>query len=176
MNSLIDFPLLTPETETSKPVEKINTNILALDLGTKTGYALRKRDGAIIHGTEAFTPRASWTPGQRFQRFRSWLNDMITTGQVHCIAYEDVKRHVGTDAAHVYGAFLALVMMAADSHRLTLQPVGVGTVKKHWTGNGAAKKDAMIAEAKRRGFRPDSDNSADALAILDWAKCREARL
>ncbi|WP_249417478.1 crossover junction endodeoxyribonuclease RuvC [Pusillimonas minor] len=164
------FPPLSPVT---KP--ESNIVILALDLGTKTGYAIRNRDGKTIHGTEAFTPRKSWTPGQRWQRFRSWLSTAIVQHQVNHIAYEDVKRHVGTDAAHVYGAFLALVEMLADSHSLTLQPVGVGTVKKHWTGKGNAKKEDMIAEAKRRGFRPDGDNSADALAILDWAVTQEAK-
>lgn len=167
-DSIDPFP---PRTAVPKP--ETNIVILALDLGTKTGYAIRDRDGRTIHGTEVFTPRKSWTPGQRWQRFRSWLSDTIVKHQVNRIAYEDVRRHIGTDAAHAYGAFLAFVEVLADSHNLTLQPVGVGTVKKHWTGKGNAKKDEMIAEAKRRGFRPDGDNSADALAILDWAVSKE---
>lgn len=158
----------------SIPAEKINITILALDLGTKCGYAIRSRDGKIIHGTEAFTPRKSWTAGQRWQRFRSWLSETIVTNQINAIVYEDVRRHIGTDAAHAYGAFLALMELAADSHRLTLAPVGVGVIKKHWTGRGNAKKDEMLAEAKRRGFRPETDNDADALAILDWAIKQEA--
>lgn len=144
-------------------------NILALDLGTKCGYAVRRRDGTIVHGTESFTPRKSWTPGQRWQRFRSWLAELIAREQIHAIAYEEVRRHLGTEAAHVYGAFLALVQLQADSHNLTLHPVGVGVIKKLWTGKGNANKDEMITEARRRGFRPDSDNSADALAVLNWA-------
>ena len=160
-----------PEPEGSET----NVAILALDLGTKTGYAIRTRCGKTIYGTESFTPRKSWTPGQRWQRFRSWLSSTIVVNQINSIAYEDVKRHIGTDAAHVYGAFLALVEMLADTHNLTLQPVGVGTVKKHWTGKGNAKKDEMVAEAKRRGLHPDGDNSADALAILDWAIKQEAK-
>lgn len=158
--------------EIAKP--EINVTILALDLGTKCGYALRNRDGQIIHGTEAFTPRKSWTPGQRWQRFRSWLSEIVVTHKVNAIVYEDVRRHIGTDAAHAYGAFLALMELAADSHRITLAPVGVGVIKKHWTGRGNAKKDEMLAEAKRRGFRPETDNDADALAILDWAIKQEA--
>lgn len=65
--------------------------------------------------------------------------------------------------------------MVADSHRLTLVPVGVGTIKKHWTGRGNADKGAMQAEARRRGYRPESDNDADALAILDWAVAKESK-
>ncbi|WP_254916364.1 hypothetical protein [Achromobacter denitrificans] len=156
-------------------VPALNVNILALDLGTKLGWAVRARDGAVLHGTEAFTPRKSWTPGQRWLRARSFLTDLIVRHQATVIAYEDVKRHVGTDAAHAYGAFLCIVQMVADSHRATLQPVGVGTIKKHWTGKGNADKDAMLAQARARGFRPETDNDADALAILHWAVDQERK-
>lgn len=148
--------------------------VLALDLGTKCGYALRRRDGTIIHGTEVFTPRKSWTPGQRWQRFRSWLSTVINENQVHVIAFERVVfAHSSASASDVYGAFKCLVEIAADQHRCELLDVAVPTVKKHFTGSGRADKTAMIAEAKRRGFRPDSDNAADALAILSWACARE---
>ncbi|WP_053497146.1 hypothetical protein [Achromobacter xylosoxidans] len=152
-----------------------NVNILALDLGTKLGWAVRSRDGRVAHGTQVFTPRASWSRGQRWLRARSFLSELITSRQVHAIAYEDVKRHMGTDAAHAYGAFLCLVEMLADSHRLRLLPVGVKTIKKHWTGNGNADKAAMEAQARARGFRPESDNDADALAILHWAVAQERK-
>ena len=160
---------------TVAPMPGVNVNILALDLGTKLGWAVRARDGAVWHGTEAFTPRKSWTPGQRWLRARSFLTDLIVRHQATVIAYEDVKRHVGTDAAHAYGAFLCIVQMVADSHRATLQPVGVGTIKKHWTGKGNADKDAMLAQARARGFRPETDNDADALAILHWAVDQERK-
>lgn len=153
----------------------VNVNILALDLGTKLGWAVRARDGAVWHGTEVFTPRKSWTPGQRWLRARSFVTDLVVRHQVHAIAYEDVKRHAGTDAAHAYGAFLCLVQMVADSHRAALMPVGVGTIKKHWTGKGNADKAAMEAQARARGFRPESDNDADALAILHWAVAQERK-
>lgn len=153
----------------------LNVNILALDLGTKLGWAVRARDGAVWHGTEVFTPRKSWTPGQRWLRARSFVTDLVVRHQVHAIAYEDVKRHAGTDAAHAYGAFLCLVQMVADSHRAALMPVGVGTIKKHWTGKGNADKDAMTAQAKVRGYRPETDNDSDALAILHWAVDQERK-
>ena len=147
----------------------LNTAILALDLGTKCGYALRKRDGTLVHGTEVFTPRASWSAGQKWSRFSAWLSSTIVEGGATVIAYEDVKNHAGVLAAHAYGGFLAMMEMVADQHNLTLQPVGVGVVKRSWTGNGAADKDTMIAQAKVRGFRVVDDNNADALAILHWA-------
>lgn len=160
---------------TVAPSVGLNVNILALDLGTKLGWAMLPRGGQITHGTESFAPRKSWSPGQRWQRFRSFLHEVVARHNVHVIAYEDVKRHVGTDAAHAYGAFLALTELVADSHRVRLVPVGVGTIKKHWTGKGNADKGAMIAQARARGFRPDTDNDADALAILHWAVDQERK-
>ncbi len=163
--------LLAPET----PAAAINVCILALDLGTKTGWALLPRGGQITHGTESFAPRKSWSPGQRWQRFRTFLHEVVARHNVHVIAYEDVKRHIGTDAAHAYGAFLALTELVADSHRVRLVPVGVGTIKKHWTGKGNADKAAMLAQARVRGFHPETDNDADALAILHWAVAQERK-
>lgn len=159
--------------ETTAP--SINVNILALDLGTKTGYALRRRDGRIVHGTEDFTPRASWAPGQKWQRVRSWLSTTITEHNITQIAFEDVKRHGPGQvlAAHAYGGFRAMLEMVADQHRVTLVPLGVGQIKKHWTGSGVAKKDAMVMQAKARGFSVADDNNADALAILHLAAARE---
>lgn len=160
---------------TVAPMAGVNVNILALDLGTKLGWALLPRGGQISHGTESFAPRKSWSPGQRWQRFRTFLHEVVSRHNVHVIAYEDVKRHIGTDAAHAYGAFLALTELVADSHRVRLAPVGVGTIKKHWTGKGNADKAAMEAQARARGFRPESDNDADALAILHWAVAQERK-
>ncbi len=155
------------------PAAAVNVNILALDLGTKLGWAMLPRGGQITHGTESFAPRKSWSPGQRWQRFRTFLHEVVSRHNIHVIAYEDVKRHAGTDAAHAYGAFQALTELVADSHRVRLVPVGVGTIKKHWTGKGNADKDAMLAQARTRGFRPETDNDADALAILHWAVAQE---
>ncbi|WP_334159577.1 hypothetical protein [Achromobacter insolitus] len=160
---------------TVAPSAGVNVNILALDLGTKLGWAMLPRGGQITHGTESFAPRKSWSPGQRWQRFRTFLHEVVSRHNIHVIAYEDVKRHVGTDAAHAYGAFLALTELVADSHRVRLVPVGVGTIKKHWTGKGNADKGAMEAQARARGFRPETDNDADALAILHWAVAQERK-
>lgn len=152
-----------------------NVCILALDLATVTGWAVRRRDGRIVSGTADFRPRKGWSPGQRWQRFRSFLAETIVNHQVHAIAYEDVRRHMSTDSAHCYGALQAIMEMVADSNRLSLYPHGVGVVKKAWTGAGDASKDGMVAEAKRRGFRPSDDNEADALAILNVAVLAETR-
>lgn len=149
-------------------------NLLALDLGTHTGWAIRRRDGAIVCGTEDFTPRKSWGPGQRWLRFRSWLSAVIDREQIHAVTFERVVfGHSSASASDVYGGFRALTEMVTDAHHCTLGTIAVPTIKKHWTGSGRADKAQMIAEARRRGFRPVDDNAADALAILHWAIAKE---
>lgn len=160
----------------SSAVPAVNINILALDLGTYTGYALRRRDGTVIHGTEHFMQRRAWHPGQRFVNFRLWLGEFLEAQKVHLVIYENVVfGHSSTQAANVYGGFLATMLMCAALRNLECTPVAVPTIKKSWTGRGHAKKADMIAEARRRGFMPVDDNAADALAVLHWAIAQEAQ-
>ena len=106
----------------------------------------------------------------RFLRFRAWLDEMRRlTGGFDQLVYEQVRRHVGADAAHVFGGWLAILSVWCEQNGIAYQSVPVGTVKKHATGSGNAGKPAMIAAARARGFDPTDDNEADAIAILLWA-------
>lgn len=143
--------------------------ILALDIGTQSGFALIGADDQVDSGTVSFAPRTGEGPGMRFARFRRWLIDLKSAhGQIDAVYYEDVRRHIGTQAAHVYGGLLAVLQMWAEHHEIPYRGVGVGVIKKHATGNGAAKKPAMIEAMKARGYSVVDDNSADALALLDY--------
>lgn len=149
-------------------------NILALDLGTTTGFALGTRGGAVHSGSQSFAAGKHDLPGQRWLKFRAFLTEIgRSSGDLHAVYYEDVKNHAGVLASHIYGGFLAHLQYWCEMNRIPCKPVGVGQIKKHWTGKGNAKKDEMIAEAERRGFRPVDDNHADALALLDLAREKE---
>jgi Holliday junction resolvasome RuvABC endonuclease subunit len=142
--------------------------ILALDLGNKMGYAL-SNDGVISSGTIKHKNTKS-AVGHNYSHFRYWLTARCVRFYHEAIYYEDVRRHLGTDAAHVYGGYLATLQAFCYEKGIKLVPVAVGTIKKHWTGKGNANKYEMIQESRRRGFEPADDNEADALAILDYAK------
>ena len=143
--------------------------ILALDLGTQTGWAMIGHDDLVESGTVSFALRNGEGPGMRYARFRRWLIDLKSAhGQIDKVYYEDVRRHIGTQAAHVYGGFLAVLMMWAEHHQIAYHGVGVGVIKKHATGQGNAKKPAMIEAMKARGYSVIDDNAADALALLDY--------
>lgn len=148
--------------------------ILALDLGTQLGWSTRDVNERIRHGSISFHARKTDGPGQRWLRFADHLSCLKRElGEIHVAYYEDVKRHIGTQAAHAFGAFESHLQVFCDINRIRLESVGVGQIKKSWTGNGAAKKELMIAEAHRRGFKPVDDNAADSLAILHYAMARE---
>jgi len=144
--------------------------ILALDLGTTTGWAIRGYDGLITSGTASFKPGRYDGGGMRYLRFTNWLTELDRlSGPIATIWFEEVRRHAGTDAAHIYGGLMASLTSWGELRGVPYQGVPVGTIKKFLTGKGNANKDAMIAAAQARGFSPADDNEADAIAILLWA-------
>jgi hypothetical protein len=144
--------------------------IIALDLGTTTGWAIRGYDGLITSGIASFRSSRYDGGGMRYLRFTNWLTEIDRlSGLVETIWFEEVRRHTGTDAAHVYGGLMAVLTAWAELRGVPYQGVPVGTIKKHATGKGNANKQAMIDAARAEGFSPADDNEADAIAILLWA-------
>ncbi|GAB4276748.1 MAG: hypothetical protein Kow0013_30310 [Pararhodobacter sp.] len=157
------------ETCDSRPVERTPC-ILALDLGTTTGWALRGFDTLITSGSVSFRPGRFDGGGMRYLRFTNWLSEIDRlSGPIAAIWFEEVRRHAGTDAAHVYGGLMATLTAWAELRGVPYEGVPVGTIKKHATGRGNAPKQAMIAAVRARGFSPADDNEADAIALLLWA-------
>jgi Holliday junction resolvasome RuvABC endonuclease subunit len=106
----------------------------------------------------------------RYVRLRGWLDQLDEdAGPLTEIYFEEVRRHIGTDAAHLYGGFLATLTAWAEQRGIAYQGVPVGTIKRHATGKGNAGKDEVIASVRAKGFKPTDDNEADAIAILLWA-------
>jgi Holliday junction resolvasome RuvABC endonuclease subunit len=139
-------------------------NVLALDLGSKSGFAILK-DGQITIGTKKLRhdKRAS---GVRALDFYRWLTQMIRDHSIDQVYFERVYSHSGTQAAHLYGYFMHTLAAVCEEHCIKCIGIPVTTIKKFATGNGRATKEEMIAAARSRGFNPVDDNAADALAIL----------
>ena len=156
------LPVASPTPETA--------SILALDLGSTTGWAIRNSRCRILHGTAEFRPTRFEGGGMRYLRFGRWLEQTLeVTGGIDAVYFEEVRRHIGTDAAHTYGGFLAALTSWCEAKGIAYQGVPVGTIKRFAAGKGNADKQAMIAAVRERGFEPADDNEADAIAILLWA-------
>ena len=148
----------------------MHTTILALDLGTTSGWALRDRTGRITSGSQSFKPQRFEGGGMRYLRFKRWLTEVKQSADgLDAVYFEEVRRHAGVDAAHAYGGFMGQLTAWCEHHGIPYQGVPVGTIKKHATGKGNASKDEMMAAMRARGYLPTDDNEADALALLHWA-------
>lgn len=145
---------------------------LCVDLGTTTGYAIGDAS-MMVSGIWKLKPGRFEGGGMRFVKFRKSLNEIqeafSAAGGITHVFFEEVRRHQGVDAAHVYGGLMAVLTAWCEENGIPYSGVPVGTIKKNWCGKGNASKDMMIEEARRRNLNPVDDNEADALAIIDWA-------
>ena len=73
--ALAAAPLLVPHLA-ALPAGAAGTAVLALDLGTCTGWALQERSGHICSGSQPFRPQRYEGGGMRFLRFQRWLTEL----------------------------------------------------------------------------------------------------
>ena len=142
--------------------------ILCLDLGNKTGWAINQAE-IIVSGTiELSNGRMSRFEGggMRFLRFTQFLDEIFTKTRFSEIRYEEVRRHLGTDAAHLYGGYLAHLSAWCEQKNIPYSGVPVGSIKKFVTGKGNASKALVMDAIKAKGHQPRDDNEADAIALL----------
>jgi crossover junction endodeoxyribonuclease RuvC len=141
--------------------------ILGIDPGTKCGWAVLKDGKRVASGVWNLAPRRHEGGGMRFVRLVVYLKE-IEALEIDAVGYEEVRRHMGVDAAHIYGGIVATIQTWCESAKPQRPYLGipVATAKKVATGKGNAKKEAMVAAAVGRfGVAPADDNEADALFI-----------
>lgn len=137
---------------------------LALDLGSDCGFAIFKNDKFISGTKKLKTYKEKF--GARFLEFRKWLLKIIERHDIKAVFFERVYGHKGTEAAHCYGGFMYTLASICLQHNIPCIGLTVQEIKKFMTGKGNATKDEMIAAAKKKGFNPETDNEADAIAIM----------
>lgn len=148
--------------------------ILALDMASRTGWAL-VQDGKVIEsGIVDFSKRRGESNGLMFLRFRKWLQEITRMSQVRLIAYELAHFRGGAATEICVGLQTRAQEMAAELG-IESAPVASSTLKKFATGTGRAGKDEMIEKAaKVIGRRPIDDNEADAVLVGLWAESEYA--
>ena len=146
-------------------------NILAFDLGTRTGWSRNLTTGQYVYGTLDLRGGRYAGGGMRYVLLGNELVTLLHDG-IDLVVYEEVRRHLGVDAAHVYGGLLAVLTAACGKRKIPYQGVPVQTIKKHATGKGNASKDAMVSAAWdiiMRADLPLTSDEADAICLLDYA-------
>ncbi|UOF77453.1 holliday junction resolvasome [Caudoviricetes sp.] len=143
--------------------------ILALDLGTKTGWACGDINHKPISSTAIFKNGKNDGDGVRYWKFRQWLLGIYDLHRFDRVFYESVMNHTGVIASHVYGGLQGVLLSWCEENKIPYVGVGVGTIKKHATGKGNADKEAMIQAMVSKGHTPKDDNEADALSLFYYS-------
>jgi Holliday junction resolvasome RuvABC endonuclease subunit len=145
---------------------------LAIDIGLTTGWALGGRHEPYASGTWKLDTLRREGAGMRYLTLeRSIRRALEGHRKPTLIVYEEVRAHMGVDAAHVYGGCQAVIQSLATELEIPWTSVPVATIKIQATGKGNARKAAMVLAAERRWPRIKivDDNHADALWLLDYA-------
>jgi Holliday junction resolvasome RuvABC endonuclease subunit len=144
-------------------------NILALDLGTKCGWAALDQNTRTESGVWDLKPSNFQSAGERFRKFREYLSNFTPNNYV---VFEEVRNHRAVLAAQVYGGLVAILQTWCIDNGIEYQGVPVGTIKKYATGKGNADKTEMIKAANRLypSINILDDNHADALCLLHYAQ------
>ena len=131
--------------------------VLALDLGQKTGWAVRNTDGAIASGTVVFRPSRWEGGGMVFLRFRAWLQEVDeTAGGVGAVYFEEVST-----------AERRCIAVAEQECVRGRDEKGPARPKRHRAGPCASLLVALMAN----GFSGTSDIDALAASMLMSLAC-----
>ena len=146
--------------------------VLALDLGTKAGWALYNGD-KILSGVEDFSLKLSEKnrQGKRFEKLETFVNLMHQKHNINYVFFEKImQHHKSRAAAAIYSGFWAILINSCEKNNIAYEGVPVGTIKRFIAGRGNASKEEVIESVKNKGFTNiKDDNEADALALLLYA-------
>ncbi|WP_413936938.1 crossover junction endodeoxyribonuclease RuvC [Nitrospira sp. BLG_1] len=145
--------------------------VLGIDPGLACGWAVRSPSGTIQSGVWYLDGGRFEGAGMRLVRLTAYLTEIAKQKPFDVIAYEEVRSHMGVDAAHLYGAITLTIASWCEQHKVPYFGVSVGQVKKFATGNGGASKEMMQAAAKIKWpeLGTIDHNEADARWIAEFA-------
>ena len=111
-------------------------------------------EGVITSGTISFKNDRWQGGGMRFLKFNRFLGELNeNAGLISMVFFEEVRRHMGVDAAHAYGGFMAHLTAWCEQQDIAYE----------------RSEEHTIEAARNRGHLPSDDNEADALALVYWA-------
>lgn len=159
--------------------------IVAIDPGTKCGYSYidipfpvppTLKACRLQSGVWDLSVKRHEGGGMRFIRLRKHLMEIEPT----FLLYEEVVRHMGTIAAHVYGGIVATMQTYCVDNDIQHIGIPVGTIKKKASGKGNCGKPVMVQTANEffdMGDEPiteKQDDIADAMWLMqigidEWA-------
>lgn len=160
-------------------------NILALDLGTKTGFCGPNGMGTwklstAKEVTEWSKTRLTRRCDPRIIRLYSHLAPL--SDKLDLVVFEDVQFSSSTFQCQLWSSLRAAVWLSFSQRAVKIECVPVATLKKFATGHGGATKEMMrdsagkmCPEFAKHGAVYD-DNAVDAFWLYHWAHTNLGRL
>lgn len=155
--------------------------IIGIDPGTHCGWSIIEDGHRIASGLWNLSGKRHEGGGMRYLRFRRSFYELLSDGDIDAVAYEEVRRHEGVDAAHIYGGIIGQLAEICEAEGLPFTGIPVGSAKKMATGRGNCSKTDMINAANEKwnlnlstDKKDKQDNEADALwmAYTLWEEIR----
>ena len=143
-------------------------NLLALDIATKTGFAVLKNSEIVSSGTINLKEKTGCSYGVRLLNFKSFIEKTIQEHDINVIAYErSAGRHIRP--IQTQSELIGVFILIAQEKDIDYIAYSASEIKNSFTGKGNAKKQAMVDEAikKHPKIKVVDDNHADALAIVE---------
>lgn len=142
--------------------------IMTFDLAANTGFAKGAGDARPSFGSHAFTSTGD-NFGRHQANVREWLTQILTIERPTLIGYEQPSLFGITTPATViklcsYASTLEELCLR-ENFNIPVRQINPSQLKRFWTTRGNAKKEDMVAFAKRYGFMVSNHDEADAVAM-----------
>lgn len=150
--------------------------ILSIDPGLKCGWAVFDDEVYIAGGTHCIkTPTKAQVlkkgvhPSQKWLDVRNMIHMFINDWNPNIVAFEEVKRHVGTYAAHCYGYIRYTIEAECANQNIET----ISYIPSQWRKLIGKGSDGKLIVQERVGEyfnieNFDSDDHSDAVGI-GWA-------
>lgn len=136
--------------------------ILALDLGTKLGWAVGKNRWVEDHGViNLINKKTKWFDKESFIAFEDFLKSKQHKHNVDLIIVE--KPHV---SPYYHSNRVLFGLMGVASTFCPIDTASPKALKKFITGDGTASKEQMVEHLIKKHPNIVDHNNADALALF----------
>lgn len=150
------------------------TEVIFLDLATKTGFASRGESGVVVSGVQVM-PETGNDWGWFLSVYHDWLVEYINCFDRDklVVVYEAPFSGNVTAIPKLYGLATHTEFVC---HRLGVwkcMSVTVNAWRSHFIGRTRGGRDFLkncaVEECRKRGFEPATDDEAEAIGGLDYA-------
>lgn len=161
-NDKIKSPIWTPNIEGPLP------KTVGLDTATHCGFAYT--NGDILLSGVWWLEDGLDEKHMKFVKLRAHLRKIHEEYGIEHIAFEAVRNSNQQGRAIICQSELqGNIKHFCDVYGISYSGYSPTEIKKHLTGFGGASKDDMVANAEKiYGFKPLSEDEADALGVLDF--------